>query len=99
MTKLNLSGESVNSVSSFLRHSRHVSKSAEVTVGSRGVQLFHTFSESVLLTCWNEVRNGVTACCLHVCYPNGNPPPSPPVLNFYTYKNRFFNIIINIVEK
>lgn len=24
---------------------------------------------------------------------------TPPVLHIYTYKNRFFNIIINIVEK
>lgn len=34
-----------------------VSQRAEVIVGSRGVQLFLTFAESVLLTCWNEVRS------------------------------------------
>lgn len=92
---LNLSGSSAKSVSCFLRHSRHVSQSAEVTVGSRGVQLFLTFAESVLPTRWNEVRNCVTACCLHV--PTPPPPPPPPLLllaflHVETHRNsRFFN--------
>lgn len=95
--RLNLSSESAKSASSFLRHSRHVSQSAEVVVGSRGVQLFLTFAESVLPACWNEVRNCVTACCLHVC-----PPASPhqktslqlhllAFLHVKTHNHRFFN--------